>query len=64
MTTYTLNINEMACIGSQALQCKKEKKKSHATFPQSQIADNLSQLRIHPWGKNDRKKTSVMINIK
>lgn len=40
------------------------KRKSHATFPQSQISDNLSQLHIHPWGKNDRKNTSAMINIK
>lgn len=62
MTTYTMNINEMACIGSQAFQCKKEK--SHVTFPESQIADNLPQHQMYPWGKNDRKKTSVMINIK
>lgn len=54
----------MKCLALVVKPFNARKKRSHATFPQSQIADNLSQQHIHPWGKNDRKKTSVMINIK
>lgn len=35
MTTYTLNINEMACIGSQALQRKKKKPCNISSEPNS-----------------------------